>query len=291
MVFCSSDRANTVVSRANKHSDGLAVTAEYPCAYPISDEVCHRDTHIYGDRYNMRTHGETDALVEIPLPVLCTLPEQEAINRVMPRDGPSENARLRKDLDDLVQNQFRRVYPWSLNRDFVTHVLEFLRFLGDQAPRVSILSIIERPYPPQYPHTTLEGWIGYGGTEPNDGNVLEGDIQDARREALEESGVLIPNIIFDAVRATYRLDSPVHVLGNLPPYQSGLQSEHGNPLTVLAVLLPPGSRACLAQFPENPTPAGNGRFIADNLRLKISKWAGKQYVSIVVDAGAADGEQ
>ena len=250
----------------------------------------------------MRTHGETDALVKIPLPVLCTLPEQEAINRVMPREGPRENARLRRDLDALSRNLFDQVFPWSLNRDFDTHVLEFLRFLDDQAPRVSLLSIIERPCPTHgYNHTTLEGWIGYGGEKQSEGNALEKAIHDARREALEESGVLIPYSIFAAARAAYeretaaaahdeRATAPTPVLGNLPPYQFGLTSTHGNPLTVLAVLLPPGSRASLAQFPRNPTPAGQEGFMEDNLVLE-SKWKGKQYVSIIVDAGAAGGEQ
>jgi len=291
VLFCPNELAEEVVSRAQIRITEPEVMIKYPLAFPINNRVC-RSKHIYPDRFpeGEKTYGKVDALVQIPFTVLF-MEHAEVIIDVLPNNGPADgnmgnNARLRSDLDARVDPE--KKWPWKLNRDFVDHVLPFLGLPCDASPD-SLLSIIEHQAPPKYKHKTLEGWFCYGDVkvekdrhahqekngdlEEEQDDDLEEEIHAARREGLEQTGILLPDSVFNDLRNGIT----TNVLGTLSPRRV-LKSEHNNTLTVLAVELPRNARAEPAVFPANPD--GNG-FEEDNLKLSKG-WAERKYVRIVI---------
>ena len=149
-------------------------------------------------------------------------------------------------------------HPWQLNKDFAMHVLPNIRrLLQEPGFAECLLSIIERPAPEfGYPHKTLECLFCYGTRK-----VGEDLVDAARREGLEETGILLPRSLVQQ-----------------GDWQKGLKSEHGNPLSMVVVRIPDSARAQIASFPE---PVGN--LEVDGMRIP-QKWKGKRYISIVLDS-------
>jgi len=165
----------------------------------------------------------------------------------------SVSPEVRRRLDEKCPQ-----YPWQLNKDFAMHVLPNIRrHLQEPGFAECLLSIIERPAPEfGYPHKTLECLFCYGTRK-----VGEDLVDTARREGLEETGILIPrSLVQEGV------------------WQKGLRSEHGNPLSMVVVRIPDTARAQIAIFPE---PVGN--LEVDSMKID-STWKGKRYISIVLDS-------
>ena len=150
-------------------------------------------------------------------------------------------------------------HPWQLNKDFAMHVLPYiLKLLQEPGFAECLLSIIERPAPEfGYPHKTLECLFCYGTRK-----VGEDLVDAARREGLEETGILIPrSLVQEGV------------------WQKGLKSEHGNPLSMVVVRIPDTARAQIATFP-----VGNLDDLLEVDGMEIpQKWKGKRYISIVLE--------
>ena len=143
----------------------------------------------------------------------------------------------------------------------------------DDNEQTYVLSIVERPFPPDYPHMTLECLFCFGGMRPSqDGQDI---VHAARREGLEETGILLPHRIFAEATAAAN-----GVLPGALPNRQIIMRNHAE-ITMLAVRLPCGARADVAYFIDNNE--GQRNIAVDNLTLESQKWGGKRYVNITLD--------
>ena len=275
-VLCDDKFADEVVSGFDEQST---------TAFPSSIVVAYSKGHLYKERYDSHGHGRVEALVKVPLSVLSQLAQkartpEEVIDQVLPKEpNGSPQAEVRKRMHESIPDC--ATFPWMLNADFLKHVLPRLPTgaNGNQQP-TCILSTVERPHAEfGYKHSTLVGTLCYGAVKPIDfsNDPVETLIHAARREAMEQTGILLPRKFFE-------------------PVIENLENEFGQPLALLPVRLPSAARAVPANMPT--ARSGNEiRLMTGGDVLKIptqrrSKsngsyvevpWWGERYIDIECD--------